>query len=121
LNKEKGRIFLGLTGHYEALRPLIERYGRFAQQVYFPHHHRLGRLPEPGARDCRLRRLMMVFDNDGLDRAASLAMVAHNSSPSVLAFSSQDGKAHPIGHHNTPEPAFLFQSKSKFRIAISRP
>jgi hypothetical protein len=83
LNAENGRISLGLTGHYEALRPLIERYGRFAQQVYFPHHHRLGRLPGPGVRDCRLRRLMMVFDNDGLDRAASLAMVARNGSPSV--------------------------------------
>jgi hypothetical protein len=77
--EQSGRISLGLTGHYEALRPLIERYGRFAQQVYFPHHRRLGRLPKPGVHDCRLRRLMMVFDSDGLDRAASLAMVAHNS------------------------------------------
>jgi hypothetical protein len=81
LNTEKGgRIDVGLTGHYEALRPLIERYGLFAKQLYFPHHHRLGCLPPRGSRDHRLRRLVMVFDSDGIGRAASLAMLARRSS-----------------------------------------
>jgi hypothetical protein len=93
--EQSGRISLGLTGHYEALRSLIERYGRFAQQVYFPHHRRLGRLPKPGVHDCRLRRLMMVFDSDGLDRAASLAMVAHNSSPRNFEGREQFGLSNP--------------------------
>jgi hypothetical protein len=91
LSTENGRISFGLTGHYEALRPLIERYGRFAQQVYFPHRHRLGHPPGPGVHDCRLRRLLMVFDNDGLNRAASLAMVARNGSPSALVATAKWG------------------------------
>jgi hypothetical protein len=84
LNTEKGgRIDVGFTGHYAALRPLIERYGLFAKQLYFPHHHRRGCLPPRGSRDHRLRRLVMVFDTDGIGRAASLAMLARRSSGSA--------------------------------------
>jgi hypothetical protein len=88
LNTEQGgRIDVRLTGHYEALRALVERYSVFAQQVYFPHHHRLGCLPPRGLRDHRLRRLVMVFDSDGIGRAASLAMMARRSSSSDAIFS----------------------------------
>jgi hypothetical protein len=91
LNTEQGgRIDIGLTGHYEALRPLIERYGVFAQKLYFPHHHRLGCLPPRGVRDHRLRRLVMVFDSNGIGRAASLAMMAHRS-PGSAGILSKDG------------------------------
>jgi hypothetical protein len=89
LNTEQGgRIDIGLTGHYEALRPLIERYGFLAQQVYFPHHHRRGCLPRRGLLDHRLRRLVMVFDRNGIGRAASLAMTARRSSGSNAIFST---------------------------------
>jgi hypothetical protein len=99
LNMEQGgRIAVGLKGHYDALRPLIERYGVFAQKLYFSHHDRLGCLPPPGVRDHRLRRLMMVFDSDGIGRAASLAMAPRPSSHSGFVSTSQAGKADPTGH-----------------------
>src|SRR3984893_4112490 len=99
LNTEQsGRIAVGLKGRYANLRPLLERYGVFAQQVYFPHHHRLGSLPPRGLRDHRLRRLVMVFDSDGIARAASLAMTARPSSHSGFVSPSQAGKADPTGH-----------------------
>ena len=88
LNTEQGgRIDVGLTGHYEALRPLIERYGFLAQQVYFPHHRRRGCLPRRGLLDHRLRRLVMVFDRNGISRAAFLAMTARRGSGSDGTFS----------------------------------
>jgi len=88
LNTEQGGLIdVGLTGHYEALRPLIERYGFLAQQVYFPHHRRRGCLPRRGLLDHRLRRLVMVFDRNGISRAAFLAMTARRGSGSDGTFS----------------------------------
>jgi hypothetical protein len=104
--EQGGRIAVGLKGHYEALRPLVERYCIFAQRVYFPHHDRLGCLPPPGVRDYRLRRLVMVFDSEGIARAASLAMTTRSSSHSGFVSSSQAGKADPTGHYIRLEDSF---------------
>jgi hypothetical protein len=67
-----GRIAVGVKGTYEALVPLLKRYGVFAQSVYFPYPSPLGRMPPPIG-DSKQQPLVMVFDSDGFSRAASVA------------------------------------------------
>ena len=77
--KDTGHVAIGVTGTYEALVPLIQGYGGFAQSLYFPFPHRLGEVAPPRNR-CP-RPLVMVFDGEGLRRAAALARSAGQSSP----------------------------------------
>jgi hypothetical protein len=64
-------VLVGVTGTYEALVPLIRRYRQLAESLYFPFPHRLGEIAPPG-KHCP-RPLVMIFDRQGLCRAAAVA------------------------------------------------
>jgi hypothetical protein len=81
-----GRIAVGVKGTYEALAPLIKRYGVFAQSLYFPYPSPLGRVPPPNGYS-KQQALVMVFDSDGFSRAASLA----RAEPPQLALGLDSG------------------------------
>jgi hypothetical protein len=69
-----GRIGVGVSGTYEALRAVINRYGTYASRIYFPSPlYRLGQISPP-ANDPNYRPLVMIFDRTSLDRAAALAV-----------------------------------------------
>lgn len=63
----KGYVGIGVTGTYRALKPIIDNFGRDASRVYFP----APRILAPEAGDESRGLLLMVFDYDGLARAAS--------------------------------------------------
>ncbi|HXN87357.1 MAG TPA: hypothetical protein VN867_14880 [Candidatus Binataceae bacterium] len=67
---DNGRVMVGLVGSYEALRPLISDYSTDAAQVYFPYPHPLNGPPKGNT---FMRKLVMVFGRDGLERAAHRA------------------------------------------------
>jgi hypothetical protein len=64
-------VLVGVTGTYEALVPLIRLYRQLAESLYFPFPHRLGEIAPPG-KHCP-RPLVMIFDRQGLCRAAAVA------------------------------------------------
>jgi hypothetical protein len=73
--QDAGHIAVGVTGTYQGLVPLIERYGPFAQKLYFPFGHRLrGTVTVPMSRWPRRLCLVMVFEREGLRQVAALAM-----------------------------------------------
>jgi hypothetical protein len=72
-SESDGRIGVGVSGTYEGLRGVIDRYARYARQVYFPLPHRLGQIAPP-PEDAIYRPLVMIFDRRGLDQAAALAV-----------------------------------------------
>jgi hypothetical protein len=69
-----GTISIGLIGTYPALFPLIERYGYFAERIFFPYPELLGQDIDALADVTDPHWLVMVFDRPGLDRAAAVAL-----------------------------------------------
>lgn len=65
-----GRVGLGLYSSYRALEPLIDRYGEFANQTYFPYPAKLAPNVAPPAADT-LGLMLMEFDRQGLEKAAA--------------------------------------------------
>ena len=63
-------VGVGVVGSYDALRPLIAEYRADAARVYFPYPHELAGTPHG---DTFMRQLVIVFDRDGLARAAAKA------------------------------------------------
>jgi hypothetical protein len=64
------RIEAGVVGSYEALKPLIADYRADAAEVYFPFPRPL---TEPPKGNTFMRKLVLVFDRAGLERAAKRA------------------------------------------------
>jgi hypothetical protein len=62
------RIALGVVGTYEALQPLIAKYDTESAQVFFPFPRQF---TQPLQGDTFMRLLVMVFDRQGLMRAAT--------------------------------------------------
>jgi hypothetical protein len=64
----KGAIGVGITVPFDAVKPLIERYGADAASIYFPAPHPLkdGRAGGTFKED-----IVIVFDRVGLNRAAA--------------------------------------------------
>ena len=75
-----GTISVGLMGTYPALCPLIERYGRYAQRIYFPYPSSLGEAFDALDDVTAPRWLVMLFDRSGLDRAAAMALAGARGS-----------------------------------------
>src|SRR5581483_1729108 len=65
----KGRIAVGVQGAYEAVKPLIDRYGRDSSAIYFPFPQTLGSPPAGGFGEAPL--MVMEFTPAGLARAAA--------------------------------------------------
>ncbi len=63
-------VSAGIDGSYEALRPVIEKYRADARAVYFPFPTPLTGTPRGNT---FMRKLVMVFDREGLARAAAKA------------------------------------------------
>jgi hypothetical protein len=73
----KAYLGVGVTGTYGALKPIIDNFGRDASRVYFPAPESLS----SDAKDESRGLLLMVFDRDGLARAAaSLTEMSGHSS-----------------------------------------
>lgn len=68
-----GLVSIGIMGTYAALRPLMDRYGADAREVYFPSPFPLGRISPPTG-SVYYHKLVITFDRNGLDRAAALAL-----------------------------------------------
>ncbi len=68
---------IGVTGTYEALQPIITNYSRDAIQVFFPAPDVLA----VGAKHKDRGLLLMVFDHDGLARAATHAAGSPSKMP----------------------------------------
>jgi hypothetical protein len=67
---DSAKIMIGLVGSYDALKPVISDYSADAVQVYFPYPRPLSGTPKGNT---FMRKLVMVFDREGLDRAAHRA------------------------------------------------
>lgn len=65
-----GKVSVGVVGSWEALKPLIDDYRADASAVYFPYPRRLEGAPRGNT---FMRKLVMVFDGAGLERAAARA------------------------------------------------
>jgi hypothetical protein len=66
-----GGVSIGITGSYEALKPLIEKYRGDTSRIYFPFPtelHDRSIIPEGSY------VIMMTFDRAGLARAAAKAV-----------------------------------------------
>jgi hypothetical protein len=63
-------IQVGVVGSYEALQPLVADYRGDAAEVYFPFPHLL---TGPSKGNTFMRKLVVVFDRAGLQRAATRA------------------------------------------------
>ena len=66
--RDYGLIGVGVVGSYEALAPLIAKYRGDAVQIYFPYPRALAGNPKG---DTFMRMLVIVFNRDGLARAAA--------------------------------------------------
>jgi hypothetical protein len=60
-------VGVGIAGDYENLRPLVDTYGVYATDVFFPFPKRLVE-----GRDHGMGRLLITFKPEGLRRAASM-------------------------------------------------
>lgn len=67
---DNGRVMVGLVGSYNALQPVISDYSADAIQVYFPYPRPLSGTPKGNT---FMRKLVMIFDREGLERAARRA------------------------------------------------
>jgi hypothetical protein len=61
------KIGVGVVGPYDAVKPIIERYGAAASAIYFPFPHKLSGPPRGNT---FMRLLVMTFDRGALRRAA---------------------------------------------------
>jgi hypothetical protein len=68
-----GLVTIGLLGSGAALRPLIDRYGKYARRIYFPLSSR-PETPSSAAAEPFYYPLMISFDREGLAHAAALAL-----------------------------------------------
>ena len=63
----KSMVGIGISGKYEDLQMVIDKYGPYAHLMLFPYPKRLGG-PRPGESG----QLLMIFDRYGLSDAATL-------------------------------------------------
>jgi hypothetical protein len=75
-------------GTQEGVRPLIDRYGRYAQRVQFSQRRQRDNTPSRIAPGTYYYPFNMSFDRLGLERAAAMAL----REPARMAFGS---KSHP--------------------------
>ena len=68
---------VGVTGTYDALKPVIDDYGRDAYKIFFPAPRVLG----PEAKNEGRGFLLMVFETDGLARAETKAAASLSGMP----------------------------------------
>ncbi len=92
-----GLITVGLMGTQEGLRPLIDRYGRYARRVQFSHRRQRETTPSRIAPGTYYYQFNMSFDRSGLERAAAMAL----REPARLVFgskshSTESTPVHPI-------------------------
>jgi hypothetical protein len=66
--RDGGLIGVGVVGSYDALKPLIAKYRDDAVQIYFPYPRALEGNPKGNT---FMRMLVMVFNREGLARAAA--------------------------------------------------
>jgi hypothetical protein len=78
----KGLVAVGIVASYEPALPLIEKYRGDARAVYYPWPRRLSGAPRG---DTFMRKLVMVFDRDGLKRAAIRAKAGSATSGAATA------------------------------------
>jgi hypothetical protein len=69
--RDGGLIGVGVVGSYEALAPLIAKYRGDAVQIYFPYPRALVGIPKGNT---FMRMLVMVFNREGLARAAAASV-----------------------------------------------
>jgi len=79
---------VGVTGTYRALKPIIDNFGRDASRVYFPAPEILS----SDAKDDSRGLLLVVFDHDGLARAAASRSEMSGHSSTRDTRHSKDGK-----------------------------
>jgi len=79
---DNGKVMVGLVGSYDALQPVISGYSADAAQVYFPYPRPLSGTPKGNT---FMRKLVMSFDREGLERAAQRAStLGETPTPQVL-------------------------------------
>jgi hypothetical protein len=69
--RDGGLIGVGVVGSYDALAPLIAKYRDGAVQIYFPYPRALAGNPKGNT---FMRMLVIVFNREGLARAAAASM-----------------------------------------------
>lgn len=79
-------VVVGVEGSYDALKPLIQKYGADASQVYFPYPAILS--PDPVPREPAM--MAMMFDRAGLGRAAAVAVRQETDMPPPAPASAAD-------------------------------
>jgi hypothetical protein len=95
-----GRVGVGLYSSYGALQPLIDRYGEFARQVYFPYPAKLAETRRtPPAAD-KLGLMVMEFDPNRVVDAA--ARIKDDAAP---ALNRTDFAAEAAGPRRSPASA----------------
>jgi hypothetical protein len=62
-------IAAGISGVYDIVEPIMQKYQRCSQKIYFPYPSKLSGTPSPDA----YGELRMKFDPAGLDCALKLA------------------------------------------------
>ena len=68
-------IAVGVEGWYDALRPIMRRYGTYATRIYFPYPAPLSSVATPPGLATRETPaiLVLTFDRTSMDRAAAFA------------------------------------------------
>lgn len=91
-----GLITVGLKGTEEGLRPVIDRYGRYARHIQVSS----GRRPDKGtarpAAGTYYFPFTMSFDRPGLERAAALALLEPPRLEFDFVFRPNPFKPHPV-------------------------
>ena len=86
-------IGVGLIGYYAGLEPVIKRYGRYANGIFYPYPEKIGQGLDPD----RFGVLMMTFDHDQLARATADALIDEGARDPLAtrARMSEKGTASP--------------------------
>ena len=96
-----GLVTVGLKGTEEGLRPVIDRYGRYARRIQISS----GRHSENGARRPAAGTyyfpMTMSFDRQGLERAAALALLEPPRLKLEAAPQPNPSKPHPVSSKAT--------------------
>src|ERR1017187_7213842 len=66
-------IGVGILSSYVVVKPLIEKFGPYASEIYFPYPNKL----TPGLQAETYGQLLMVFSSNQLDRAAQATKAPH--------------------------------------------
>src|ERR1039458_8424764 len=66
-------IGVGILSSYVVVKPLIEKFGPYASEIYFPYPNKL----TPGLQAQTYGQLLMVFSSNQLDRATQATEAPH--------------------------------------------